>query len=92
MKLYKWIYTQTLEDWYFIKYDDEGFLGWVYDHRNLRFYHHNNPLGSAKKYQYSRLPKYQNNPFVEKKGWKIFLKKEARKARRKMIKDLFYDR
>lgn len=91
MNLYKWVYTQTLDDWYFIKYNsDENFLGWMYDHRNLIFYHHNNPLGGAKKYPHSRLPKYRSNSFVEKKGWGIFIKKEARKARRQMVEDLFY--
>lgn len=92
MKLYKWVYARNLlELWFFVHYEEDSFLGWKKENDgSVTFYRHNYPFKSAEMWTDFRVPKYSPNEYGEKKGWKIFLKKEARKAKRKMIKDLFH--
>jgi len=90
MTLYKWVYTtESAGDiWYFIKHDGENFLGWKYDHKDLKFYGNNINIGNSKKWTYSKIPKQEGNKFVEKKGWRNFIKKNEKLIKRKMVEDI----
>lgn len=91
--LYKWVYTNNLENWFFIYHDGEKFLGWRMNrlYNDVEFHHNNYPFKYAKQWFSSVIPKYQKNQFVEKKGWSIFRKKGRIQAKRKMIKDILGD-